>query len=31
MQPQDIRRMAGAYYAATQWADQVYSFAEQRA
>jgi EAL and modified HD-GYP domain-containing signal transduction protein len=30
MQPQNIRRMAGAYYAATQWADQVYSFAEQR-
>jgi c-di-GMP-related signal transduction protein len=29
-QPQNIRRMAGAYYAATQWADQVYSFAEQR-
>jgi EAL and modified HD-GYP domain-containing signal transduction protein len=31
MQPQDIRRMAGAYFEATQWADQVYSFAEQRA
>jgi len=30
MQPHNIRRMAGAYYAATQWADQVYSFAEQR-
>ncbi|MFK2899681.1 HDOD domain-containing protein [Dyella jejuensis] len=30
MQPQNIRKMAGAYYAATQWADQVYSFAEQR-
>jgi EAL and modified HD-GYP domain-containing signal transduction protein len=30
MQPQNIRRMAGAYYAATQWADQVFSFAEQR-
>jgi c-di-GMP-related signal transduction protein len=29
-QPQNIRKMAGAYYAATQWADQVYSFAEQR-
>lgn len=28
--PQNIRKMAGAYYAATQWADQVYSFAEQR-
>lgn len=31
MQPQNIRKMAGAYYAATQWADQVYSFAEQKA
>lgn len=31
MQPQNIRKMAGAYYAATQWADQVYSFVEQRA
>ncbi|GLQ47349.1 hypothetical protein GCM10007862_24000 [Dyella lipolytica] len=31
MQPQNIRKMAGAYFAATQWADQVYSFAEQRA
>jgi len=30
IQPQNIRKMAGAYYAATQWADQVYSFAEQR-
>ena len=30
MQPQNIRKMAGAYYSATQWADQVYSFAEQR-
>jgi hypothetical protein len=30
MQPQNIRKMAGAYFAATQWADQVYSFAEQR-
>ncbi|WP_333679401.1 HDOD domain-containing protein [Dyella sp.] len=30
MHPQNIRKMAGAYYAATQWADQVYSFAEQR-
>jgi EAL and modified HD-GYP domain-containing signal transduction protein len=30
MQPQNIRKMAGAYYAATQWADQVYSFAEQK-
>jgi EAL and modified HD-GYP domain-containing signal transduction protein len=30
MQPQNIRKMAGAYYEATQWADQVYSFAEQR-
>lgn len=27
---QDIRRVARAYFAATQWADQVYSFAEQR-
>jgi c-di-GMP-related signal transduction protein len=31
MLPQDIRRMAGVYFEATQWADQVYSFAEQRA
>lgn len=31
IQPQDIRKMASAYYEATQWADQVYSFAEQRA
>ncbi|RDS82328.1 HDOD domain-containing protein [Dyella monticola] len=31
MQPQNIRKMAGAYYEATQWADQVFSFAEQRA
>ena len=31
MQPQNIRKMAGAYFSATQWADQVYSFAEQRA
>jgi EAL and modified HD-GYP domain-containing signal transduction protein len=31
MQPQNIRKLAGAYYSATQWADQVYSFAEQRA
>jgi len=30
MQPQNIRKMAGAYFEATQWADQVYSFAEQR-
>jgi c-di-GMP-related signal transduction protein len=30
IQPQNIRKMAGAYFSATQWADQVYSFAEQR-
>ena len=30
IQPQNIRKMAGAYFAAAQWADQVYSFAEQR-
>ena len=31
MPPQSIRKMAGAYFEATQWADQVYSFSEQRA
>jgi c-di-GMP-related signal transduction protein len=30
VQPQNVRRMAGAYFEATQWADQVYSFADQR-
>ena len=31
MQPQQIQRMAGIYLEATQWADQVYSFAEPKA
>jgi len=30
MPPQAIRKMASAYLEATQWADQVYSFAEQQ-
>jgi EAL and modified HD-GYP domain-containing signal transduction protein len=31
MQPQQIQRMAGIYLEATQWADQVYAFAEPKA
>jgi c-di-GMP-related signal transduction protein len=31
VQPQNILRMATVYLEATQWADQVYNFADQRA
>jgi EAL and modified HD-GYP domain-containing signal transduction protein len=30
-QPQRIQRMAAVYLEATQWADQVYSFADKQA
>jgi len=30
MQPQQIQRMAGIYLEATQWADQVYAFADPK-
>jgi EAL and modified HD-GYP domain-containing signal transduction protein len=30
-QPAQIQRMAGIYLEATQWADQVYAFAEPKA